>query len=157
MTERPFSIGAHIERSVTGPTWHGDSLCQLLADVTNEEARARIAPGIHSIAELVGHIGAWATIAEGRLTRDTGITPDEVDWPAVDASSADAWRAVIADMGARHASLARAASALDAAALAATLPGKGYSAELILRGVSEHAAYHGGQIALLKKLVRQRA
>lgn len=156
MTEKPFSIGAHVERAVTGPTWHGDALGQLLADVTHEEARARLAPGLHSIAELVGHIGAWAAIAEERLARHTGITPVEVDWPTVDASTADAWRAAIADLSACHASLARAAGALDAAALAARLPGETHSADVMLRGVTEHAAYHGGQVALLKKLLRQR-
>ena len=41
---------------------------------------------------------------------------------------------------------------LDPARLEETAAGQNYSLAVMLHGVAQHMAYHGGQIALLKKL-----
>ena len=50
-----------------------------------------------------------------------------------------------------YAALSSATAAQSAEALARNLPGRDHSAAVMLHGVVEHAAYHGGQIALLRK------
>ena len=87
MTTQPSSIAPQIGRAFTGPVWRGEAIAELLAGVTAAEAVARPFDDLHTIAELVGHIGAWTAIAEQRLTGDTG-SPDESDaWPDVNTST----------------------------------------------------------------------
>src|SRR5271154_3469926 len=90
---RATRLARQIERTVTGPMWHGPALADVLDGVTHEPAAARPIPSAHSIWELVLHIAAWAEIANARVRgQSTGDpTPDE-DWPPVSAGGAEAWR-----------------------------------------------------------------
>ena len=151
----PSSILAnHIERTVTGPMWHGSSLNELLQGVTHEQAAAHPIAGAHSIWELVLHITAWSDIARERLNnRSLDSVSTEVDFPPVPAATAAAWADAQARLTASHQALARAAEALSADALAAVVPvpKPRYTVSTLLHGVIEHGTYHGGQIALLKR------
>ena len=154
MTTQPSSIAPQIGRAFTGPVWHGEAIAELLAGVTAAEAVARPFDDLHTIAELVGHIGAWTAIAEQRLTGDTG-SPDESDvWPDVNTSTEKTWAAAVDECLEMHRSLMRAAAAVDERLLHETLPGCNHDMETMLRGIVEHDAYHGGQIAMLKKVIR---
>jgi hypothetical protein len=55
---------------------------------------------------------------------------------------------------ASHRALAEAARLLSPDRLAAIVPGRKQTMEDMLRGVVEHAAYHGGQIAILRRSLR---
>ena len=152
----PQSLAARVGRAFTGPAWHGAPLAELLADVTFTEAAAHPFDDVHSIAELVGHIGAWTGVAERRL-RGEDIVPSEADqWPDIDATNPNAWAAAITACLAAHDSLMRAVANVDEKHLAQTVPGHDYDAATMLRGIVEHDAYHGGQIAMLKKMIRVR-
>jgi uncharacterized damage-inducible protein DinB len=147
-----------LERTVSGPMWHGPALADLIGDVTADAAAARPIAGAHSIWELVHHITAWAEIARLRLT--SAVKPpdatDEQDWPPVRDRSAEAWRAAVERLKDAHRELAEAVSACDDARLGERLPGRDHSATVMLHGIMEHGAYHGGQIAILKRaLARQ--
>src|SRR2546426_6708392 len=45
-------VAEAIERSVSGPMWHGPALADLIGDVSAEQAAARPVAGAHSIWEL---------------------------------------------------------------------------------------------------------
>ena len=134
--------------------WHGPSLSQLLEGVTHEEALQRPAFSVHSIWELVLHIIAWVDVPLERL----GGSPrkdvaTEEDWPLPPtAPNADTWRATVARLGERHRALAAAVREMTDDQLDAMVVGHEYTAREMLHGVVEHGTYHGGQIALLKKL-----
>src|SRR4051812_43633550 len=148
------AIANEIERTVSGPMWHGSALNELLDGVTFEQASAKPIAGAHSIWQLVLHITAWADIARDRLhQRNLESVPTEVDWPPMPAPSEAAWRDTLARLAPSHAALARETEALSPDALAAIVPvpKPRYSIEVLLRGVIEHGTYHGGQIALLKR------
>src|SRR6478672_773278 len=103
----PQSLAARVGRAFTGPAWHGAPLAELLADVTFTEAAAHPFDDIHSIAELVGHIGAWTQVAERRLSGED-VVPNETDqWPDVDTTNANAWASAIAACLGAHESLMR--------------------------------------------------
>ena len=105
MTIPPSSIAPQIGRAFTGPAWHGEAIAELLAGVTAKEAEARPFDDLHTIAELVGHIGAWTAIAERRLAGETG-SPGESDvWPEVNTTTEKAWAAAVADCLEKHRSL----------------------------------------------------
>src|SRR5579885_950345 len=100
-------LAKHIERTVSGPLWHGPVLDELLRDVTAEQAAARPIRDAHSIWELVLHVAAWAEIGRARLDgRATADPPPDVDWPPVPDASAQEWEAALHRMRESHRDLA---------------------------------------------------
>ncbi|MDQ6635993.1 MAG: DinB family protein [Gemmatimonadota bacterium] len=147
-------LARQLTETFTGPTWHGSSLAELLHDVNLSEARAHPLADGHSIAELVVHLTAWCEIAGRRLAGYAGDATAAEDWPVVEVSTEEQWRAAVKTLGARYAEIGRKAGALSESALHATLAGRTHTATDMLHGLVAHGAYHGGQMALLKKRVR---
>jgi uncharacterized damage-inducible protein DinB len=144
-----------IERSVSGPMWHGPALADLVGDVTAEQAAQHPIPGAHSIWELVLHVTAWTEVARERLVGSAkGDPTPEEDWPPVADTSADAWRAAVERLKDAHRELAADIAALDDAVLIGRVPGKDHAVLTMAHGIIEHDAYHGGQIAILKRALR---
>jgi uncharacterized damage-inducible protein DinB len=163
---RATRLANHIERTATGPMWHGPALLEVLKGVACDQALARPLPDAHTIWELVLHITAWCDIAAQRIKGNaTGDPTPEQDWPPVPASlpaSGDAasgispaaeWRLAIEQLVDSHRRLAGDIRQLDDAALDARVKGLDYPVGILLDGVVEHGTYHGGQIALLRKAV----
>jgi uncharacterized damage-inducible protein DinB len=147
---RATRLANHLERTATGPMWHGPALLQVLEGVDEARARARPIPSAHSIWEIVLHVTAWADIARRRLKGDaTGDPPPEQDWPPI----AGAWTAAVERLRESHRALAADVRLLDDGALEAKVKGLDYPVGILLDGVVEHGTYHGGQIVLLRKAV----
>ena len=146
------ALASHLRRTIDGPMWHGPALMELLSTITIAQATARPIPSAHTIAELVLHMTAWATIAGARLSGTAGaeVSPDE-DWPSAEALDTGGWHDALARLRASYDRLAAQTEQLDDAALRATVAGRDHSVETMLRGVVEHGVYHGGQVALLKR------
>ena len=145
-------LGSSLERTVTGPMWHGPALAEVLQGVGAEQAAARPIAGAHTIWEIVLHVIAWAEIARARLKGEsTGDPTPEQDWPPVTATDAAAWARALDRLGACHRELAADVRGLDEARLDQKIANLDYSADVLLHGIVEHGTYHGGQIALLKK------
>jgi uncharacterized damage-inducible protein DinB len=148
---RADRLATLLERTITGPMWHGPALDEVLANVTATQAAARPIAGAHSIFELVVHIRAWADIPRARLTRNMPAPTATDDWPAVGETSDAAWRKAVDGMRESYRALAADVRKLDDAALDGNVLGRDYTLYSMLHGVVEHGCYHGGQIALLKK------
>jgi uncharacterized damage-inducible protein DinB len=145
-------LAKHIERTVTGPLWHGPVLDDLLVDVTADQAASRPIASAHSIWELVLHVAAWAEIGRARLDgRAIGDPPDEVNFPPVRDASAAAWDMARDRMREAYRDLAARVRQLDESTLTTRVGGLSYTVGFMLHGIVEHGTYHGGQIALLKK------
>lgn len=134
--------------------WHGPALTDLLEDVNAQQAAARPIAGAHSIWELVLHVTAWTEIARERLAGSVkGDPTPEEDWPPVTDTSPDAWRATVERLKEAHRELAGITAQMDDSTLIGRVPGKDHSVLVMMHGIIEHDAYHGGQIALLKRAV----
>jgi uncharacterized damage-inducible protein DinB len=147
-------IANAIERSIDGPMWHGPALRELLSDVSSEEAAHHPLTGLHSIWEIVAHLAAWVEIAGRRLQGEQGEPSEAVNWLAVSLMTRDAWKIMLEALWRIHQELAQAVNCLTADQLSATLPGRNHSVQAMLQGIVEHDAYHGGQIAVLKRALR---
>ena len=146
-----------IERSVSGPMWHGPSLADLLGDVSASQAEEYPIGGAHSIWELVLHVTAWTEIVRERLAGSAKAEPTaEEDWPPIVDKSAEGWRAAVERLKDAHRELAAEVAALDDSQLIGRVPGREHSVLMMMHGVVEHDAYHGGQIALLKRALERR-
>jgi uncharacterized damage-inducible protein DinB len=153
-------IAERIVKAVTGPVWHGPSLGELLGDVTASEAAARPAAGLHTIAEIVLHVRFWCDDSLRRLPSagaGAEALPEpgsDEDWPAFARPDEQGWRRAVAGLEESHRGLAGAVKLLSPDLLPARIPGRKVTCEDMLRGVVEHAAYHGGQIAILRRSLR---
>jgi hypothetical protein len=147
-----------LTRAVEGDPWHGTSLQAILEGVTAADAARRPIPNAHTIWELVRHLTAWTGEVNRRLAGHPPGDPQEGDWPAPSGTSEAAWRDDVRALFEAHRRvLASVASQSDAALHAPPgeardrPTGSGVSRYVLLHGLAQHHAYHGGQIALLKK------
>lgn len=150
-----------LQRAYDGEPWHGPSLMSLLADIAPAEAHAHAVQGAHSIWELVLHLAAWGHEVARRMRGAAPALPPEGDWPAPPPSAdAGAWREALGALADAHADVLAALDACPPSrleALVGTSDGGPITVAAMVRGLAQHHAYHGGQVALLRKAVRRPA
>ena len=147
-----------LRRGYEGEAWHGPSLRDLLAGVSAAQAATHPIAGAHSIWELVLHVAAWKGEARRRLQGSEPGEPVERDWPPVGETTEAAWAEARRTLGDAHEALERVVRAMSPAELEAVVgaqpggaAGAGRSRHATVLGIVQHDAYHGGQIALLKR------
>jgi len=142
-----------LERAFEGDAWHGPSLRELLKGVTARQANSKSPFSSHSIWEIILHITAEQDVTRRRLVGETvADLPPELDWPRIPDSSETAWQQTIDCLVESKKKLRQSISQMSDDRLEEIVPGKGYSAYVLLHGVIQHNIYHAGQIAILKKL-----
>jgi hypothetical protein len=80
--------------------------------------------------------------------------PKEVDWPPVSDGDENAWQEQVRSCLDAHLQFAEQIEAFGDERLESMVPGRRYDFHRMFQSASLHAAYHAGQIALLKKMVR---
>jgi hypothetical protein len=137
-----------------GPgAWYGSDLRAAVSEVTAATAFTRPAKGRHNIAEVALHHAYWAGQIASKLTgTPAGAFPLEgEDWFELANESTLSWGAITAALEASQQRLSQAVK--DIASGARTSPlGEAERFDLVI-GITGHAAYHAGQIQLIKKLL----
>ena len=144
-------IAEELGQALNGDAWHGPSLKELLDGLTYEEANQRPIPTAHNIWELVVHIASWANITRRRLTGGQVEPYEGEDWPAPEFISEESWAATCAALAESHERLREVIASLSDADLVRKVPQSERTVANMLQGLMQHDAYHGGQIALIKK------
>ena len=144
-------IAIEIGQALAGDAWHGPSLNELLEGLTAEAAAQRPIASAHNIWELVLHITSWANITRRRLTGGRVEPRKGENWPRPGTVSEKNWKSARAAVAESHERLRKVVAGLSDEQLAANVPKGERSVANMLHGLTEHDAYHGGQIALLKK------
>jgi uncharacterized damage-inducible protein DinB len=147
-------LADQIRRAFEGNAWHGDSILELLADVSAKTAAARPIPNAHSIWEILLHIAAWDDAVRRRIGGTAVTLTGEQNFPPVKDTSEAAWRHAIDSAKQGHNELIRAVAAFPDSRLQEQVPGKTqsyYNFFYMFSGIVQHELYHAGQIALLKK------
>jgi uncharacterized damage-inducible protein DinB len=124
---------------------------EILEGVDARMAAARPIAAGHSIWELVLHIAAWERVVSKRIQGQALTLSDEENFGHTRQLNEPAWREAVETLGSTHNELIRLTSNLKEAELNKRVPGKDYDLRFMLAGAVQHAAYHGGQIALLKR------
>lgn len=149
-----------LRRSYDGDAWHGPALADALDGVDAATAAARPIPGAHSIWELVLHLTVWTAEVARRAGGAVAGMPAEGNWrSAPQTPDAPAWEAARRDLDAARDTLLTTVAALPADQLDRDVPRADpgnadvgpQTYALMLTGLAEHNAYHGGQIALLRR------
>jgi uncharacterized damage-inducible protein DinB len=134
-----------------GEAWHGPALMEILDGVDARAALARPVPTAHNIWELALHVAGWERVITRRLQGEKLVLSDAENFGHIAETSEAAWRQAVSNLQSTHAALITAVSALSEDKLGTQVPGKPYDVEFMLHGAAQHAAYHGGQISLLKR------
>ena len=145
-------IADQLRRAHEGDAWHGPSLSEALDGVNANSAAEKPIPGAHSIWEIVLHVTVWESVVRRRLSGEVvrTISPEE-DWPVASAPTDAAWQTALDQLRAGRDQLLQTISRLTDRQLTEVVPGMNYTAYIMLHGAVQHATYHAGQIALLKK------
>jgi hypothetical protein len=149
---------SELTSTINGEAWYGDSLREILDGVTAGQAREHPIANAHSIWEIVLHLDAWIRLYAGAI-RGIPIPlwstmPKEQDWPPLNATDDEAWEACVRSVFDNHLDVAKAIENFGDDRLVSTVPGRAYNFSQLFRSASLHAAYHAGQIALLKKMLK---
>jgi hypothetical protein len=139
---------------------YGDSFREILEGVTAPQAFSHPIASAHSIWELVLHLEAWCKLADGAVQGVAipawATMPKEQDWPPVVANGQRAWQQAVASCFASHLKLVEAIKNFADERLGSAVPGRTYNFYRLFQSMTQHAVYHGGQIALLKKALRDK-
>ena len=153
-------IADQLSATLHGEAWYGNSVQKILGGVTFEQALSHPIPSAHSIWELVHHVEAWCRFACGAVQ---GIPipgwpdmPLEQDFPPVIGNDDEAWQEAVRSLFATHLQLVEAIKEFGDSRLEATVPGRPYKFYRLFQSTTQHAVYHAGQIALLKKAMDQK-
>jgi uncharacterized damage-inducible protein DinB len=145
-------IADQLDRAFDGEAWHGPALMEILDGIDAQAAGAHPIPQAHSIWELVLHLTTWERVIARRISGEAHEPSDEENFPSVQQPTEQAWHAAIKTLRATHSDLIQLVSSIKESRLNEPVQGKDYDLRFMLTGAVQHAAYHGGQIALLKKL-----
>jgi uncharacterized damage-inducible protein DinB len=147
-----------LRHAVENDPWHGPPLARLLEGVGAEQAAAHPLAGTHSIWDLVLHLAAWQGEVARRVRGRVWSLPEEGDWPAVGEVNEARWAQAVARLHSSRAALDAALAELPDAGLERRVGserdphlGSGVTLRDAVLGVLQHHAYHGGQIALLRR------
>ena len=146
-------LADELRRSLRGDAWHGPALQDLISSLTAEEAMQRPLPAAHNIWELVLHIASWANIALRRINGGQVHPLDGEDWPEVHEFTQDKWEQACTAMAESYERLSEVVLGMTDEELMVNAPKSQRTIAGMINGVVQHAAYHGGQIALLKKSI----
>ena len=159
-TSRSAILIDQLHRAFDGDPWHGPSVVQLIGDVTFTQAMATPPGGVHSIAAIVAHMTSWVAEVSRRLAGHPAADPIEGDWPIPRATEQAGWVAMHLELAEAMARLTGTVAAFPEArwddrvgdSRDAAL-GTGVTFEQTVLGLVQHLAYHGGQLAILRKQV----
>jgi len=132
--------------------WYGADLRTAVSDVPSTHAFRRPADGRHNIAEIALHHAYWATQITQKLTGQAQPFPLEgEDWFELTIESRLSWADVKAALEAAWQGMVTAVEATATGRVPSPLSDR-ERLDLVV-GIAGHAAYHAGQVQLVKKLI----
>jgi uncharacterized damage-inducible protein DinB len=150
-SSEPALIADQLRRAFEGDAWHGPALLELLRNLDAATAAARPLDDVHSIWELMLHVAAWDDAACRRLGGEKVQLTGTANFPVTPKPTQAKWHEAVAHAKHTHDVLVKTVAALPESRLRERVPGKRYDFYFMLHGVAQHALYHAGQIAILKK------
>lgn len=147
-------LDEQLRMTFEGEAWHGPSVLEALDGVSAEQASSHPVPGAHSIWELVLHIASDYVLVLRRLSGDARpLTPEE-DWPSCPPATTGNWEQAVESLRRLDEKLREAVRDFPVERLDLPLvAGVPYTAYTQFIGVTQHNAYHAGQIMLLKRVL----
>ncbi len=147
-------IAKHLHEIYFGGNWTCSNLKQNLLDVTWQQANQQVY-GFNTIATLVYHIGYYVTIVTKRMEGHPLEGSDKESFNHPPITSQQDWENFLAQTFSNVENFVSLIEALPQEKLSQNISHEKYGIYYRnLHGIIEHAHYHLGQIALIKKIVQ---
>jgi hypothetical protein len=142
-----------LEEGYGGAAWYGSDMRAALSGVNKTDAFKRPAAERHNIAEVALHHAYWVGQIESKLTGGAATSFPLVgeDWFEFNDEKKLSWTAIVTLVDASHQRLSRAVGEIAGGNRPSPLS-EAERFDLVI-GITGHAAYHAGQIQLIKKLI----
>lgn len=157
----PDALIQQLSATHAGDPWYGTSREKLLDGISAEQAGQKPVKGGHSIWQQVLHMISWTREVTRRIQGQAPASPVEGDWPSPKDSSAKAWSEARKKLGEAHKELLatirkQPAEHWDQPVGPVRDPALGTGVTMLgmVIGLAQHDAYHIGQIATLRKAVK---
>lgn len=148
-------VALHCEQVFFGGNWTASNLQAQLADVTWKEATTQVY-GLHTIATLTYHIYYYIKVALPVLKGEALNAHDKFSFDHPPFHSEEDWAQFQEQIWRDVQDFVAAVRALPDSQLEAAFYDKKYGSHYRnLLGTIEHSHYHLGQLALIKKIIRQ--
>jgi uncharacterized damage-inducible protein DinB len=144
------------DRALHGGAWHGDSVWEILATVSPEQAFRRLSPKAHTVWELVSHMTFWETAVYRRLKKLPPQNKAELNFPAMPEASAEHWERALEGLRRSNEEFRKALLEISESQLDKPLSAPEYTVYVEVNGVIQHHLYHAGQIALLSRILPEK-
>lgn len=141
-----------VQMAFHGEAWHGPSWKEVLEGVNAAQAASRPIPQAHSIVEIVHHVSTWNEVVRRRLEGEQPSVTNEENFPEIQKLEEPDWEAARRSLFSRANALCETIASFpeDRLREARQAPASGTWEDLIL-GQLQHALYHAGQAAILRK------
>jgi uncharacterized damage-inducible protein DinB len=145
-------IAEQHRRAYHGEAWHGPDVFELLEGVSPAKASARPIAKAHTIWEIVLHLTSWERIVRSRLVGEPMDVSAALDWPSLPVKpTKKTWDEARASLHEASEATGVVLARMTDRQILSTRPGTTGTYEELAHGQVQHALYHAGQIALLKK------
>lgn len=149
-------LANHFRQVYFGPNWSSTNLKAVLADVSWQQAIARVAD-CNTIATLVNHMGYYITLQIRVLEGGPIIGQDSLSFSHPPIESEADWQKMLATFFEEAERMSKLIDALPVEQLSMDFVEAKYGSYLRnLFGVIEHLHYHMGQVVILKKVLSQK-
>jgi uncharacterized damage-inducible protein DinB len=156
------TLSTRLDDIWNGAPWYGDPSTRILAGISATDAARQLAPGTHTIWQIVLHMTAWTEAVSARVRGAGAKAPERGDWPKVESTSPDAWVTALADLATARKELLAEIDATHEEDIqihvknhSPPFSDTGISRAGTVMGLIEHDVYHLGQVALLKRALRE--
>lgn len=155
MSSHTKQIATQLRTVLTGGNWTWSNFKDHLADVTWEEANKKVG-SINTIVGLVYHAGYYVSAQITVLKGGPLNAKDEYSFDHPPIRNEEEWKSLVANFQADGEQLAQLIEDLPDEKLQETFVNEKYGNYYRnFHGVIEHHHYHLGQIAVIKKLIRE--
>jgi uncharacterized damage-inducible protein DinB len=150
------SIRIHklLSRNWNGPMWHGNTIKEVLKDISWEKSFYKPANFSHNIYEYVMHMVCWRRFGLEHLKGNTIYAVEinsETDWVTQYEKTKESWMIALNDLENNQNELLKAFENFSDEKLTELVPGKKFNWYTMIHGLIHHDIYHSAQISILKK------
>lgn len=146
-----------MQQTYSGNCFHGDSIAQIFNSIDVPTAIWIPTGGVHSIWQIVLHMTAWQNAIRERLTSPTLVTlNDKQNYPNPRETTPEQLSATLDAFRDAVYALIAAVGEFPEEKLEHSVPGRGYTFDVLLHGAIHHNLYHAGQISLVSSMYKRR-
>jgi len=146
-------IAAAYRAATVKGAWYGPTIAEMLTEIAPAMATAKPVAATHTIAELLQHLLLW-----NERIRNTSESCPMPKWEAEKewSEAPIPWNELVKRWNRSRDLLEERIRNFPEEDLAKQTPGRTYPYEFLLNGIVQHTIWHGGQIAMVRSMVRSK-